>query len=890
MKKLWLRVCSLVLVAVMMVQSLPVSAFADQTDTLPPASTEDFIELDKMEDLSEINLKDVQVLEENVDGRTEFSKEFLLNNGLNLAVIYDSAVHFEKNGQWEEIDNTLQAKANGTYANKAGVWEVAFPQQLTENNQITITKDGYTLSFGMAGELRQQSNLEVMSTGSEKSEEEVDDTEIITGEVSNEEPSMDIAVENNSSNLTNFESISQESNLLQSGSVTENTPPEETIPEGTTPVETTAEESIPEETVPEETVPEETIPEETIPEETIPKETVPEETVPEETVPEETVPEETVPEEIVPEETVPEETIPEAIEPIITAPEQSELLPTATVMIDGVNETFTVSSVQTAIGQIQTIDRKQALAEADYPETVLEKPFSQLVYGNVYANTDVRYDLIGNQVKESVILEAYNKTLRGYQFTLNAGTLDPVMTDSGRIDFYDAEEKNIIMSMPAPYLVDNNNVYCTDIKISLTGNNGIYTLTYVLPQQWLAAADRAWPVILDPIVSADIDVNNIRDKTIGSKYSPGYEYEKNEMGVGTQNGIQRTYIKYDDLPALTSSDVVLKAQISMRKYSSYNGTGTVEVHKVNNTWDSTTITWSNKPSINSKIDDYVRLDSRTWYSWDITDIVRDWYCGENTGMVFKVPDEAEALTSTPSWIQFYSSDNYAENRPVLQIYFRNNNGLEGYWDYTTTSAGRAGTGYVNQYTGNLTWVHSDLGFGGNRMPVSINHVYNANDTTSANFGMGNGWRTNFNQRVYQYTENTLYYVWEDADGTAHYFYYDSANTYKDEDGLELTLKTNGSGEQKYSITDKYGNISYFDTTGRLRKQKNNQKAPSYISVFYTSDSSNLIDYITDGAGRKYDFTYSSNRLSKIAYFGTKTTEITNISYTYTSGNLTSITY
>ena len=176
------------------------------------------------------------------------------------------------------------------------------------------------------------------------------------------------------------------------------------------------------------------------------------------------------------------------------------------------------------------------------------------------------------------------------------------------------------------------------------------------------------------------------------------------------------------------------------------------------------------------------------------------------------------------------------------------------------------------------------------MPVSISHVYNANDTSVTQYGMGNGWRTNFNQRVYQWTSNTNYYIWEDADGTKHYFLYASSGTYKDEDGLELTLTNTGSGTTKFCITDKYGNKSYFDTYGRLTKQENNQATPSSISITYTTTSGYLIQTITDGAGRKYNFSYGSNLLNKITYVGTGSSEITSVSYGYTSSNLTSVTY
>jgi hypothetical protein len=80
-----------------------------------------------------------------------------------MAVVYNDPVHYEQDGQWVEIDNTLKAQLNGTYTNTAGVWDVSFPNQLTQNNRISIAKDGYTLSFGMAGELRTSGDLEIMS-------------------------------------------------------------------------------------------------------------------------------------------------------------------------------------------------------------------------------------------------------------------------------------------------------------------------------------------------------------------------------------------------------------------------------------------------------------------------------------------------------------------------------------------------------------------------------------------------------------------------------------------------------------------------------------------------------------------------------------------------------
>lgn len=216
--------------------------------------------------------------------------------------------------------------------------------------------------------------------------------------------------------------------------------------------------------------------------------------------------------------------------------------------------------------------------------------------------------------------------------------------------------------------------------------------------------------------------------------------------------------------------------------------------------------------------------------------------------------------------------------------------LEGIWDYTSSSAGRAGTGYINDYTGNLVWVHTGLGFSGNRMPVSISAVYNANDKDTNAYGLGNGWRTNYNQCVEQVTiSSTVYYRWEDEDGTRHYFKKKSTGLYEDELEPTRQLMDTGSGTEKYCITEKNGSKRYFDTSGRLTMLSNNQATVSNVTISYNAQ--NHISVITDGANRKYQFSYdSSNNLSRISFTGTGTTELSYMLYQISDGNLESIGY
>ena len=563
LKKLLYRLLSTILVLVMLAQMLPAEVLAASVGQ------------QEQPGLSEVQ---PQVVAEVVSGRSRYSKEFKLSNGLHLAVLYPEPVHYEADGQWVEIDTTL--KRSGTaYTTTAGDWQVSLPTSLGTGGTVSVTKDGYTLSFRMAGELRSSGNLELMSAG----------------------------------------------------------------------------------------------------------------------------------------------------------------------------EQYEVQAARSSTAQVQTVDLTEIRAASEYPETVLEKLQSRLSYDGVYTNTDIVYDVTPSRLKESIVLESYSSTLMGYRFTLETGDLTPVLGEDGTIGLFAPGSKEPIMTMPAPYLLDGAMEVSHDVNVALTGRNGTYTLTYRLPTAWLADAQRQWPVILDPIITVESNALTIQDiYVIEKNMAPDYKGISLEVGHSVWFGIYRSFLKYTDLPALASADTVVSATLALQNMGSSTNTKTVEIHKVLETWESQGMTWSNQPDIDPLVEDFARVKAAGFYYFDITDIVRGWYEGENTGLAITAPKAVEDAPGDDTTVtRFFSSDSSYVTSPVVQFAFRNSNGLESYWDYTSASAGRAGSGYVNNYTGNLVWVRGDMGFGGNRMPVSISHIYNANDAANNDFGLGNGWRTNYHQRVYR---------------------------------------------------------------------------------------------------------------------------------------------
>ena len=313
-----------------------------------------------------------------------------------------------------------------------------------------------------------------------------------------------------------------------------------------------------------------------------------------------------------------------------------------------------------------------------YAEMVPEKAASRLVYADLLPNTSVMYDLDSNRLKESIILEQYDPEVAGYSYHLDVGELIPVMQESGRIDFYDAAQEQLVLVMPAPYLYDADH-RCSEVAVKLTEEETGYLLTYLLPRQWLSAENRQWPVVLDPIVQADLDINNIQDQTVFQNITRSYEWGMLECGYDVDYGIERIFVGYAEIPARTSADVVVSAAMTLYLGYSSDNSAPVEVHKVKIPWQASTLHWSNKPDYDPTVEDYAVVQSAGAYTWNVTDIVRGWYEGSNTGMMFKVTDAIEAAAQR-NWKQFYSCNYGMYYKPTLVMKYINNTGLEGYWD------------------------------------------------------------------------------------------------------------------------------------------------------------------------------------------------------------------
>lgn len=165
----------------------------------------------------------------------------------------------------------------------------------------------------------------------------------------------------------------------------------------------------------------------------------------------------------------------------------------------------------------ENIQRVATFSDAAVPETVLnvEKQVngvseidksSKAVYKNAETNTDLEYNIQGNNIKENIIVRECAEEYK-YRFALNtAGLKLRLSEDNTNIELYsettDANgekiEKREFM-IPSPFMYDANGERNDDVYYEIEPEiDGKYVFSVVANAEWINAEERALPVIIDP--------------------------------------------------------------------------------------------------------------------------------------------------------------------------------------------------------------------------------------------------------------------------------------------------------------------------------------------------------------------------------------------------------
>lgn len=486
-----------------------------------------------------------------------------------------------------------------------------------------------------------------------------------------------------------------------------------------------------------------------------------------------------------------------------------------------------------------------------------------VLYQNIQNSVDIEYILSGSQVKENIILNEY---IPNFSLTFEYKLKDLYLVNNeGAIEFVNELEEPVF-SFADMFMISCNNDVSFDIDVQYieTGNK-TYEITISVSDDWLQTA--SYPVIIDPTITSSTTTMSIDDTYI-SESSPGTHFSASSIMMlsATLSTDEYRGLLSFTIPSSVMDKMIIYTHLALTKLSVTAGSQ-LNIYKNTSFVSGASASWYNKPTYDSNVVDYYTVNSNSPFLFDITEPVKEW---QSSG-ISVVPGFTIALDELygATNMVYQMGTSTVDYRPLITIGYEEPSGLKDYWTYTSQDVGMVGQGYISDYTGNLTWVRNEYALDNEYMSMTLSFFHN-NYTRSSNIGYGDGWRTNYNVQLILDTSISKYYMLK-PDGNKVYFanesyeslYYGHVKyTSIAEDGSRMVLERNTyyGSFQSTKITTKSDLEYNFSSIGRLTTIRNIQNN-NYLRVYYIDSSSQMIDYVTDEALNKIEFTWSANSLT-----------------------------
>ena len=490
-----------------------------------------------------------------------------------------------------------------------------------------------------------------------------------------------------------------------------------------------------------------------------------------------------------------------------------------------------------------------------------------VLYRDVLPNVDLEYVITGMGIKENLIIQKYVSSL-SFAFQYQTKDLEIQWNEAGKLVFVNHLGETLF-AFEDLYMVDAKGDISTDIRFDVKTKDRLsYQITIIPDDAWLKEA--TYPVILDPSLSSTTTNFTIYDTYI-NEAAKGSSYDGQQLMYigGTTSTTKKQGLIMFTIPSGLMNQSIMYAHLAFTKNSLVNGKQ-INLYKNNSRFSESATTWNNAPSFNeTSVIDYYIANSQTPMKFDITEAVKEWQA-EGISMTpgFRLV-QAGGYGDLMSVFQVYSGS--SSSNPIITIGYQDPSGLKDYWTYTSQNMGRVGTGYISDYTGNLTWVRNEYNLNHEYLPLTLSFFYNT-ATRNTSIGYGNGWRTSYNLEVKLDSSLSGKYYLLNPDGGKIFFNNETVqqiasflykHTYVAEDGSRMILERFTAYGQTTSMTIQTVNdIKYnFSSIGRLTSI-DNIKTDHNLWVYYLDSSSQKIDYVKDEANNVIDFIYDSgnNRL------------------------------
>ncbi len=309
---------------------------------------------------------------------------------------------------------------------------------------------------------------------------------------------------------------------------------------------------------------------------------------------------------------------------------------------------------------------------------VVENQAGAVQYRNILPSTNLEYAVTSSSVKESIVVREPQSEYK-YYFDMDLDGLTPVENNDGSISLTESgDTASEIFWIEAPYMYDANSDESFAVTMSLTEFEGKYVLAVEADKDWINAADRAFPVVIDPTLH--LSGTNIDDAFVISGLQMNSLRRGKELRVGRNlTNLTRTYMKIKMPVNISAQSVIQEATLKLKKASYFQALGQSNVN-INvydfksNSWSFDSLEWNSQPygngdnafrSHGDDLLDSVPANKQTeTYSFNILNAVKRWIAtGDNRGIALVSSEETSKVQ-----VDLHSSRvSTSSDRPSLTI-------------------------------------------------------------------------------------------------------------------------------------------------------------------------------------------------------------------------------
>ncbi len=474
------------------------------------------------------------------------------------------------------------------------------------------------------------------------------------------------------------------------------------------------------------------------------------------------------------------------------------------------------------------------------------------------------------------------------------------------------------------------------VRYQLVEVGGQPALQVTIDRDWLNSPERVWPVHVDPFLKLPTPTD---DTFVYETYPNSNYVAATSLYSGKDGSLKRVRsLLHFDVASLTGKTI---DSANLYLYNTYSPSCTyrfTDVWRVTSSWVGNTVTWNTQPTVGEKIESKefakggpagTSCANPGWMNWQVSEAVMKWLSGTwtNHGLEVRAADE----TITDAFRRYDSAD--GANDPYLSVwYYEPNLGRLPYYPLLGDELTDRQTLSVNPWNGNLLLEANDLTLkGAANQDFKINRFHNSRLDVDDGDLIGDHWLLDIAQDVrltpsggavpgndgesMLFEGPSGYRIWFeccDANGKFKRPYGINATLTRNAGDFNYTVTMNQTGV-KYNFAGSYPNLdavtSIVDSHGntiRFNYDTNLARLNSITDTYGQTTSvvyagTHKLDYMTDPFGRKVDYTYVGEKLTKVEYKSSAGSVLSAYEYNYDSGenlnyikdpngNVTTVTY